>query len=256
MTEPKTFLVCAASKGLGKASALALAKQGVALKLCARTEATLEETAQELRQAGAAKVDCYPTDLSAVNEVERLIAKVGEVDGLILNTGGPPPSTALETSLEAWHHGYEQVFQAPVQLVKALVPAMRGKGWGRVVAITSLAVLEPMPNMVVSNAMRAALTSYLKTLASEIAAEGVTVNCVAPGLIGTERLEQLATKQARVKQCSEEAIRAGWNASIPVGRVAQPEELGALVGFLCSEDARYLTGHTWPVDGGKLLALR
>lgn len=257
---PKSALVCAASKGLGRASAIALAEQGYSLVVCARTENTLQASAEAMREAGAASVTAVVADLTSEAGLQTLIGATWQAfsdgpDCLVLNTGGPSPSTASQTPLSAWPPGFQQLFMAPVTLVDAFLPALRKKGWGRIVAITSGSVLEPVPQLTVSNAMRSALTSYLKTLAGDIGADGITVNCVAPGFIHTDRIDQLAESQAAEGNSSKEAALDRFRSYIPLHRLGKPEELGALVAFLCSEQASYLTGLTIPVDGGKRFSL-
>lgn len=251
----KKALVCAASKGLGKAIALSLAAEGVELMLCARSKEALTGVVGEARELGSPNVHVHPCDLTDGASRLELIAQtekaLGYVDVLIHNVGGPKPTTAESTTIEEWQYGYEQMFPFVAHLNCAFLPGMKQRQWGRIVAVTSLSVLEPIANLAISNAMRSAVTAMLKTLSDEVAASNVTVNCVAPGLIHTDRTEDLM--QARITrsgQAREEYMKE-YLKSIPAGRLGSTAEFGAVVAFLCSEQASYVTGSTICVDGGK-----
>lgn len=251
----KKALVCGASKGIGKAIALELAREGAEPILCARQEKVLEEVASEIRKETNATVHHHACDLTSSTERDQLIKSVkenyGRVDILVLNTGGPKPSTAMETTLDDWESGFSRLFQMTAQLTEAFLPHMKEQNWGRVICVTSLSVLEPIANLAVSNAMRSGVTSMLKTLSDELASSNVTINCLAPGAIATERLEELMQARiAKTGQSKEEYLKS-YLAAIPMGRMGTPEEFAAVAAFLCSDRASYVTGSTICIDGGK-----
>src|SRR5581483_4712696 len=191
----KKALVCGASRGIGRAIAEGLAHEGVELVLCARQDAALAKAAEDIRQKTGARIHFRTCNLTEPDERNTLIAAVkdfvGDVDILVHNTGGPRPSSAQETTLDDWKSGFSQLFEMIVHLNEAFLPKMKEKKWGRILCITSLSVIEPIPNLAVSNAMRSAVTSMLKTLSDEVAHFNITVNCLAPGSISTERLQEL-----------------------------------------------------------------
>jgi 3-oxoacyl-[acyl-carrier protein] reductase len=251
----KKALVCAASKGIGKATAAALAAEGVELFLCARGPEALAETVREITEAGFGPVHSLSCDLTNADSRNELIAKakdsIGSIDVLIHNVGGPKPSTAEGTSLNDWDNGFEQLFNSVAHLNNAFVPEMKKNKWGRILCITSLSVIEPIPNLAVSNAMRAATTAMLKTLADELAPHNITVNCVAPGVIHTERTEErIATNIERTGN-TREVLLEDYVKSVPMGRLGTSHEVANVVAFLASEQASYVTGSTICVDGGK-----
>jgi 3-oxoacyl-[acyl-carrier protein] reductase len=251
----KKALVCAASKGLGRASALALAQEGVELMISARTAEALAEVATEAEKLSGKKPHICPSDLTdgaSRNElIEATNSKLGYVDILVHNTGGPKATSAEGTTLDDWSHGYTQLFPAIADLNLAFLPGMKERKWGRIIAITSLSVLEPIANLAISNAMRSAVTAMLKTLADEVASYNITINCVAPGMILTDRTGALMKSRIeRSGQTSDEYMN-DYLKSIPAGRLGDPAEFGAVVAFLCSQSASYVTGSTICVDGGK-----
>jgi 3-oxoacyl-[acyl-carrier protein] reductase len=250
----KRALVCAASKGLGLAVAEALAREGAALFLCSRDEAAIQATAARLRQATGATVQAAAADLARPEGAERLARlaeeALGGIDVLVNNVGGPTPSAAAVTDTAAWQKGFEQVFLSAVTVTRTLVPGMRARHFGRIVTITSTSVVEPIEHLVVSTAMRAAVTGFSRTLATELAADGITVNTVMPGVIHTGRIEQLRQAKAEREGSTLAAEMAKTAKSIPAGRLGRPEELADLVAFLASERASYMTGLNIAVDGG------
>ncbi len=251
----KKVLICAASRGLGKATALALASEGVELFVCSRSEDSLKEMIQEAKTLTNAPVHSAACDLVDQESRQALIDKVkvemGHVDILIHNVGGPPPTTAEDTSLAQWEEGFNRLFMSVAHLNEAFLPQMKVNQWGRIAIITSSSVYEPVPGLAISNAFRAATTNMAKTLASEVASYGVTVNCVAPGVIYTARTEE-RIKAAIVKSGgSHDEYMKKYTAEIPMGRLGDPDEYAAALTFICSEKASYITGHTLPVDGGK-----
>lgn len=251
----KRALVCAASRGLGKAIALSLAAEGAHLFLCARDKDALSQVAREAEQSSGNPVYFQTADLSHDRSRQSLIDEVMSawqgVDILIHNTGGPPSSSAEETTLAEWEAGFHQLFQSTAHLNCAFVPAMKERRWGRICAVTSSSVLEPIASLAVSNAIRSAVTSMMKTLADELAPYGVTVNCIAPGMIYTDRTEERLSALAAKGKGTKDEIMANWTKAIPAGRLGTPKEYADAVAFLCSQNASYITGSTICVDGGK-----
>jgi 3-oxoacyl-[acyl-carrier protein] reductase len=236
--------VAASSAGLGLASARALAANGVKVALCGRDPEKLEKAAASIEGALAIGADVSTPD-GATGFVEAAAEALGGVDILVANAGGPPAGTFSTTPFEAYAPALELNLLSTVAMCTSAVPAMRAQGWGRVVAITSLSVRQPIGTLILSNTARAGVTGFLKTLATEIAADGVTVNSVQPGLHATDRLLQLHGGDP-----------SGLAATIPVRQVGDPDDFGAVVAFLCSEQARFVTGAAVPVDGGAYQGLQ
>jgi 3-oxoacyl-[acyl-carrier protein] reductase len=251
----KRALVCAASKGLGKACATALAAEGVSLFLCARDKEALRAVASEIEQTYGGPVYYQAADLSEAKAREELVLEVSRifpaVDILIHNVGGPKSSTVEETQAQDWERGFQQLFLSVAQLNAAFLPAMKEQRWGRIIAVTSSSVYEPIPQLAISNAVRSAVTNMLKTLADEVAAYNICVNCVAPGMIYTDRTEDRLRMLVERQAGSREQIMSDWTKSIPAGRLGTAHEYASVVAFLCSERASYVTGSTIAVDGGK-----
>jgi 3-oxoacyl-[acyl-carrier protein] reductase len=237
----KRAAVAAASGGLGLASARALAQAGARVAICGRDEARLEAAVRELQEAG--EVVGIVADVSgtagAVGFVDQATAALGGIDILVPNAGGPPGGGFDAHGLDAYREAIELNLLSTVAMCQAAVPAMRSQGWGRVVAITSISVRQPIDGLILSNTARAGVTGFLKTLALEVARHGVTVNSVQPGSHSTERLRALHGGDLTAAA-----------ASVPTGVLGRPEDLGAVVAFLCSDQARFITGAALPVDGG------
>ena len=252
--EGKVALVAAASRGLGKAAAMALAQEGVAVAIAARTKTTLEVTAKEIAARNGAT--CLPVvaDVGAVADLQRLVGTVqewlGGIDILVNNAGGPRPGTFSDMDDADWQAALELNLMSAVRLTRLVLPGMRQRGWGRVINLTSVAVKQPLPNLILSNAARSAVVAMAKTLAGEVAAEGITVNNLCPGYVLTDRVRSLAAATAQREGGDPEQVLAAWRERIPAGRLGRPEELGALVAFLASERAAYITGVTLQMDGG------
>jgi 3-oxoacyl-[acyl-carrier protein] reductase len=228
--------VAAASQGLGFASAAALAAEGVRIAVCSRDKDRIEAAAERIGGGAVPLVADVGTPAGAAGFVEAAREALGGVDVLVTNAGGPRPGTFESTAIESYPEALDLNLMSVVAMCKAAVPEMRERGWGRVVAITSLAVRQPMADLILSNTARAGATGFLKTLAREVAADGVTVNSVQPGRHDTERLRALGHHDE----------------SAPIGR---PEDFGAVVAFLCSEQANFVTGAAVHVDGGAYAAL-
>lgn len=254
----RTALVAASSKGLGRAVAEELAAEGARVVLCARGAEALEATRAALADSGA-EVTAVAADLTDPLQVERVIEvgvqAFGPIDILITNTGGPPPGPFESHTPEAWSEAVRQNLDSVLNLTRSVLPAMKERRWGRIITITSVAVKQPVDGLILSNSIRAAVTGFAKTLANEVAPFGITVNNVMPGYTRTERLDQLAADIAERSGGSVEDAFSAWEGQIPLGRVGDPREFAALVAFLASERASYITGTSIAVDGGAIKAL-
>ena len=243
----RVALVMGASKGIGRGIAAALAREGAKVAMASRSLERLEDAAAEI----GGETAIFAADTA---DLERLGALPGEVAGrlggaveiLVTNTGGPPAGGALERSTAEWEAAYRELVLAPRALIEAALPAMRERGWGRIVNVGSSSTIEAIPHLALSNAHRMAAIGYFKTLAREIAAEGVTVNTVATGKIATLRIAEMSG--------SLEAAEEMAKRDVPAERLGTPAEYGDLVAFLCSERAAYITGTAIPIDGGLLRA--
>jgi 3-oxoacyl-[acyl-carrier protein] reductase len=240
----KIALVTGASQGIGFAVAKLLAAEGVRVLLNARNETRLNKAVEAVRLAGGEAFG-LAGDVSNPKQIETLFDKarlvLGSPEIVVVNAGGPPSGKAATLSDEAWAKGYELTLMASVRLARAALPAMQANSWGRIINITSLSVKQPIANLPLSNAFRAAVTGFAKTLSKEVAAQGITVNNVAPGYTDTERLNELFD--------TEEA-KQNFAQTIPAKRLGQVDEIAAAVAFLASQQAAYITGQTLLVDGG------
>jgi len=247
----RVALVAGASAGIGEAIALSLAAEGVSLAVAARRKDKLEAVAARAKAFGATDAQAFEVDLNDSRSIGKLVDAVanacGSIDILVLNGGGPKPGVYSKMTLEDWDAGYRGVLRCMIELTNHVLPAMTAKQWGRIVALTSTSVKQPIPNLTLSNAFRTALVSTLKTLSFEVAKDGITVNAIATGRVNTDRLRQLYPQAG--------AMEAAAAADVPIGRVATPEEFAPMVTFLCSEAARYVTGQTIAIDGGLIRAL-
>ncbi|HEV2833891.1 MAG TPA: SDR family oxidoreductase [Pyrinomonadaceae bacterium] len=255
----KVALVAAGSRGLGRAVAEELATEGASLVLCAREAATLAETTAAIADQTGAHVLGVPADVTDVAQVKRLVAsgieRFGRIDILVTNAGGPPAGRFDQLTQEQWEQATQLTLFSAVHLAREVLPGMRARRWGRILNITSIAVKQPVENLLLSNSLRAAVTGFARTLANEVAPDGVTVNNIMPGYTRTERLEELAQMMASKQGISAGEFRGKWEAEIPMGRLAEPREFAALAAFLVSERASYITGTSIPVDGGWIRSL-
>ena len=255
----KIALVAASSRGLGKAVAEELAAEGCDLVLCARGADALRTTAEGIRRAHKVHVLDIVADLSRAEDVERVVStgieQLGRIDVLVTNGGGPPAGPFESHSLDAWERAWRQTFESVVALTRAVLPGMKERGWGRILNVTSIAVKQPVDNLILSNSVRAAVTGFARTLANEVAPFGVTVNNVMPGYTLTERITDLSERNASLHGTTPAEERATWETQIPMGRMGDPREFAAMVAFLASERASYTTGASIPVDGGWIRAL-
>jgi 3-oxoacyl-[acyl-carrier protein] reductase len=242
----RVALVSGGSKGIGRAIAAELVAEGAKVAIASRSRERIDATAVEIGATG------FVYDTAELDAAAALVAEVAErlggpVEVLVTNTGGPPPGTALSFTREQWETAYRTLVLAPLALIDAALPAMRERGWGRVVNVGSTSNLEPIDGLMLSNVHRTGTLSMFKTIAREVARDGVTLNHVLPGRIATDRLIELAG--------SREAVEEAAQRDIPAGRLGEVEDMAAAAVFLCSERARYITGSALPVDGGLLRSL-
>lgn len=250
----RVAMVAASSQGLGRAVALGLAREGATLALCARTRATLESTAEAIRKETGAEVLAAPVDVTDYDQVRQFVAEThqrfGRVDICVTNAGGPPAKPFSETTLEDWQSGVNLNFMSTLYFAREVLPQMREQRWGRLIAITSAAVKQPIDGLILSNAVRSAVSGLVKSLSNEYARHNVTVNGVCPGYTLTARLDGLSSKLAQAQGVDPQAIRERWTSQIPAGRLGAPEEFANVVVFLASERASYVNGVSIAVDGG------
>jgi 3-oxoacyl-[acyl-carrier protein] reductase len=242
--EGRVALVLGASRGIGRGIATALAREGARVAIASRTAEALERAAAEIE----GEVRPFVADTAGLERLERLPgeveAELGPIEILVTNTGGPPPGAALDADVDAWREAYDSLVLAPRVLIGAVLPGMRERGWGRIVNVGSSSTREPIGGLTLSNSHRPGLVGLLKTLAREVAADGVTVNDIATGRFATDRLA--------ANWGGWEEMERGAAKDVPAGRLGQPAEYGDLVAFLCSERAGYVTGASIPIDGGLL----
>lgn len=255
----KVALVAASSSGLGRAVAAELAREGANLVMCARGEERLTAAARAIRDETGVRVESVEADLSELTGVHRVIDTAmrafGRVDVLVTNAGGPPAGPFESHSHETWQAAVRQNLDSVVELVRGTLPGMKERRWGRIINVTSIAVKQPVDGLILSNSVRAAVTGFARTLANEVAPFGITVNNVMPGYTRTQRVEDLAAKNAAMRDTSPAAELALFERQIPMGRLGEPAEFAAMVTFLASERASYTTGASIPVDGGWIRAL-
>jgi len=246
----KTALVCGASAGIGRATALSLAAHGAHVVVLARRRARLEAMLPELEQAGAGSARAVVADL---DDREGLAAAVADVQAQILinNTGGPPAGRLADASAEALLTAFTRHVVGAQTLVQAMLPAMESAGYGRIINVLSTSVREPIPNLGVSNTIRGAMASWSKSLSKELGA-GITINNILPGFTDTERLVNLKAAVAGRTGQTEDQVMAGWIGRVPEGRLGRPEELAGAITFLVSEAGAYIRGQSIAVDGGRL----
>lgn len=255
----KVALVAAASRGLGRAVAEEIAAEGAALVVCSRNAETINQTAQEIRVVTGADILALPCDVSQAEEVERLVQsgleRFGRIDILVTNAGGPPAGKFESFSQDQWEAATRLTLFSAIELARQVLPGMKERAWGRILNITSIAVKQPVDNLILSNSLRAAVTGFARTLANEVATFGITVNNIMPGYTRTERVEELSRMMAEKEGITPEDFIARWEKEIPMRRLGEPREFAALAAFLVSERAGYVTGASIPVDGGWIRSL-
>jgi 3-oxoacyl-[acyl-carrier protein] reductase len=256
----KTALVCAASRGLGFAVAAELAVEGANVAICSRSQDGVEEAAVKIRAATPnARVIGVAGDISVPADLERLVETVanefGGIDILVTNGGGPPAGNFDQISSEQWQQATELVLDSVVNLTRLVLPGMKSRRFGRILNVTSIASKQPVENLMLSNSLRAAVTGFAKTLADEVAADGITVNNILPGYTRTERLEELIGFLSDKEGLTPDEVKNRWHGEIPMKRLGEPREFAALAAFLVSERASYITGSSIAVDGGWMRGL-
>jgi 3-oxoacyl-[acyl-carrier protein] reductase len=249
----KRALVLAASRGLGFASAMGLAREGCKLVICSRDQQRIDAAADAIRTQTGAEVKALVADVSSAAEAKRLVdacvSAYGGLEIVVHNAGGPPAGETLQMSDDQWQKAFEQNLLSFTRIVGAAAPEMKKAGYGRVLTIASSSIKQPIPNLALSNALRAGVWGTAKTLSRELAPQGILVNVIAPGRIDTERIAELDQANATKSGKTIEDVRKASVASIPLGRLGRPEELANLVVFLASEAGSYITGQAITVDG-------
>ena len=251
----RVALLTAASRGFGLATALQLAAEGARVALCARGAADLERARRAVSAAGCPQVIAAPVDLTDGPAVEQFVARVerdlGPIDLALINAGGPPAGNLADLDLDAWEAAYRLTLESAVRLCRRLLPGMRRRRFGRIVQITSVTARQPLSGLTLSNVLRPAAHALIHDLARQAAADGVTLNSVAPGFHATSAIERIiAERLASGAAATRAEVLAGWEAEIPAGRLGRPEELAALICFLMSSHAAYITGQCIVADGG------
>ena len=255
----KTAFVSGASSGIGEAIADSLAAEGVRLAICARRRSELNRVASGIKSRYQTEVYVIPADLSREQDVAEAAAAaqnaLGTVDILVSNTGGPPSMRFVDTEQSHWDSAYKLLLASAVGLTRSFLPNMIRRHWGRIIYMTSIAVKQPVENLVLSNSVRSAVTGLSKTLSSEVAGSGITVNCILTGYTLTNRIDYLAKQAMASEGITYEQALEKWTSEIPAGRMAQPSEVADVVAFLASERAAYITGQSVAVDGGWIKSL-
>ena len=250
----KVALVAAASQGMGRAAAMCLAREGAKVAICARNQGPLDAASEAIRKETNADVLAFRADVSKATDIRAFVdaaaAAWGGIDRLVVNAGGPPTGRLETLTEEQWAQAYELTFQSAVRLIRACVPSMKSRGGGAVVAITSISVKQPIENLLLSNAMRAAVVGLVRTLARELAADRIRVNAVAPGWIATDRLMELMRVRAERESRKLESVVEEGLREVPLGRFGEPQEVADMIAFLLSERAAYMTGNVIQIDGG------
>jgi 3-oxoacyl-[acyl-carrier protein] reductase len=250
----RVAIVAASSQGLGRAAAQAFAAEGCRIAMCARNQLTLQVAAEKIRKQCNVPVVAEAldvTDALAVRDfVDAVAARFGSIDICVTNAGGPPAKGFLATSPDDWRRALDQNFLSTVHFAHEVIPHMQARHWGRIITITSITTRQPVPDLVLSNAVRTAVVGLVKSLANEFGKDGILVNNVAPGYTATERLKELAKSRSAATMKSEKDIYDAWAADAALRRVGQPEEVADAIVWLASERASFITGQTILVDGG------
>ncbi len=249
----KVAVVFAASKGFGKATAMALAEEGCKVAICSRDEKNIKDAAEEIRKSTGAEVIYRVVDVAEDNQIQSFIeyvaGKWGKIEIMVNNAGGPPVKSFEDTVDDEWHYWYDVTFMSVVRAVRAVLPHMKKNGFGRIINITSISVKAPIKNLIYSNALRMTVIGLAKSLSQELGAYGITVHNVAPGYHLTDGLERIIKKRMEQGETRDE-ILDGWINTVPMGRIGEPDDLAALIAFLASGKSGYLSGTTIACDGG------
>ena len=257
--EGRAALVTGASKGLGRAVAIELAREGAEVAINSRSAEALDAAADAIKAETGKDVLPLPGNVSQPEVCEQIVARAverfGRLDILVANAGGPPPGGVDDFGPEAYREALELNLMSTVQLTLAALPEMRKNGWGRIVAITSVAVKQPVPGLLLSNMARPGVVGFIKTISRELAAENILCNVAAPGYIATDRVHSLLSSRAESSGKTVDEVEQGITQNIPMGRIGDPAEFAKAVTFLASEAASYITGHTMQIDGGLVQGL-
>jgi 3-oxoacyl-[acyl-carrier protein] reductase len=257
--EGKIALVTAGSRGLGHGCAESLAAEKCRVAICSRDGAAVEAAAGEIAAKTGAEVVGFAADMSRAEDIDRLLENVrqslGDPDILVTNAGGPPPGTYASTGLGLYEEAFRLTLMSAVRLIHGTTPAMMEKGWGRIIAITSISVKQPIGNLILSNMARSGLTGFLKTVSTELAPHGITVNALLPGTHRTSRIDQLARDRSAREKKPVEKIYEEIMAENPSHAIGEPIDFGAAAAFLAGSQARYITGQSLLVDGGRYTGL-
>lgn len=257
--QKKVVLVMAASKGLGKAVATEYAREGARVMIAARSEASLQQAAQEIREATGGEVETCVADVSKRADIdslmERTVERFGGLDVLVTNAGGPPGGTFDDFEDDVWERAFQSNLLNVVRLIRAALPHLRYRGGGRILNITSTSIKQPIEGLILSNTFRAGIQGLAKTLAVELAPDNILINTVAPGRIDTDRVRELDAARAQANDTTVEQVRSLHEQNIPLGRYGTPEEFAKVVVFLGSQANTYVTGSSLLIDGGMVRAL-
>tara|TARA_Y100000746_G_scaffold231255_1_gene244620 strand:+ start:91 stop:882 length:792 start_codon:yes stop_codon:yes gene_type:complete len=250
----KNAIVCASSQGLGKSAAMDLAKEGVNLTICSRNKEKINLVKNEIEEISDVKIVAIEADLSSEKDINNLYKKAKKelktIDILINNNGGPPPSTFEELADEDWQRAFNSTMMSAIRLSKLVLPDMKKNKWGRIVNISSISVKTPVNGLFLSNSIRMGVLGWAKALSDEVAPHGITVNTVCPGTTKTERIEQILNSQSESSGKDKSELQEAMANNIPMLRIGEPTDLSALITFLASEKASYMTGLAVQVDGG------
>ncbi len=250
----KTAVVFAASKGLGKATALSLAREGCRVAICSSNEENIKTAAEDLKDLTGSEILFNVVDVEKPAQIKQFIdnvlSKWVKIDILVTNVGGPPVKTFAETSDEEWQKYFQIIVMSVITSIRKVLPSMTKNNWGRIINITSSAVKQPFPGLIFSNSLRSAIIGLTKTLSQEYGKNNIHFHNIAPGFFQTDGLERIVKKRMETGEKRED-IYSGWEKIVPLNRIGKPEELAALITFLASDQAGYMTGNTIQVDGGR-----